>query len=133
MIRMAVLEDRVCVTVFVAKDLKSAFDLNPEAVECPQGYGVGDSYDGENWIKVSKPEKLTTAQIREKAYEEMTLKTDNTPLLLWHDHPITVDEANVLWTKYAAEGSPTAEGLTVLIADAKAYIRELYPDEEVQG
>lgn len=41
----------------------------------------------------------------------------------------TVDEANRKWQEYQAEGNSKANRLTALIANAKATIREQYPDE----
>lgn len=42
---------------------------------------------------------------------------------------LTVDEANRKWQEYQAEGNSKANGLTTMIANAKATIREQYPDE----
>ena len=42
---------------------------------------------------------------------------------------LTVDEANRKWQEYQAEGNSKANELTTLIANAKATIREQYPDE----
>lgn len=41
----------------------------------------------------------------------------------------TVDEANRKWQEYQAEGNSKANELTTMIANAKATIREQYPDE----
>ena len=42
---------------------------------------------------------------------------------------LTVDEANRKWHEYQAEGNSKANELTTMIANAKATIREQYPDE----
>ena len=42
---------------------------------------------------------------------------------------LTVDEANRKWQEYQAEGNSKANELTTMIANAKATIREQYPDE----
>lgn len=70
------------------------------------------------------------AEKREHAYQSMTHKEDGTPLIEWGGEAITVDAANDICLKYIAEGSPVVEELTKIIAKAKAYIRELYPDVE---
>ena len=43
---------------------------------------------------------------------------------------LTVDEANRKWQEYQAEGNSKANELTTMIANAKATIREQYPDED---
>ena len=43
---------------------------------------------------------------------------------------LTVDEANRKWQEYQAESNSKANELTTLIANAKATIREQYPDAE---
>ena len=52
-------------------------------------------------------------------------------VIRWGNGLITVDEANKMWMEYMAEGNTekTAE-LSALIAEAKADIRERYPDNE---
>ena len=42
---------------------------------------------------------------------------------------LTVNEANRKWQEYQAEGNSKANELTTMIANAKATIREQYPDE----
>ena len=59
---------------------------------------------------------------REKAYN-----TDQ--IIPWGGDMLTVTEAAQQWSYYAAEGrSDKTEALTALIAEAKATIREKYPD-----
>ena len=72
------------------------------------------------------------SEMREKAYRTLTGRLDRSEaLIFWENKPITVDAANDLWMKYSAEGNEKAALLSGMIASAKAYIRELYPDEEV--
>lgn len=73
--------------------------------------------------------QLTPEELRENAYKTMTAKEDGTPLLFWDNKSITVDQAADLWTRYSAEGSDVAAELQTLIAEAKAYIRALYPND----
>lgn len=93
--------------------------------------------DGEgNLIDVTAIErppepKPTQQQQREVAYETMLYKEDGTPLILWEGEAITVDTANKKWLDYSAEGSTIANELSALIVEAKAYIRELYPDRYI--
>lgn len=67
----------------------------------------------------------TPPQAREKAY--------NTEAIIdWGDSKITVTHAAELWNYYAAEGSAKAGELQTLVAEAKAKIREMYPDEAAE-
>ena len=72
-------------------------------------------------IKIDLP---TPAQKREEAY--------NTQAIIdWNGSKLTVTGAAQLWQYYAAEGNTAkTDELTALIAEAKASIREQYPDEE---
>ncbi len=67
---------------------------------------------------------LTPAQQREHEYE-------TNPLVEWEGENITVDQANLVYLQYLAEGSQKAEEIQTLIATAKESIRQMYPDEEV--
>ena len=64
----------------------------------------------------------TPEELRERAYE-----TDK--VISYEGKMLTVDEANRKWQEYQAEGHSKANELTTLIANAKATIREQYPDE----
>lgn len=69
---------------------------------------------------------LTPSQKRENAY--------NTEAIIdWGGGKITVTSAAQLWQYYAAEGNEKADELSALIREAKAKIREMYPDEESEG
>lgn len=63
----------------------------------------------------------TPAQQREQAYNTETIVS-------WSGEMITVTQAAQLWQYYAAEGNEKATELQALIAEAKATIREKYPD-----
>lgn len=101
---------------------------------------IGMSYDGEHFVGAGEkppaylvpPTSLTdNKQIREYYYQHLRLKRDATPLLMWEDENLTVDEAAAKYQAYFAEGSSKAKELQALIVVAKEYIRELYPDNEV--
>ena len=62
----------------------------------------------------------TPAEKREYLY--------NTEKINWEDGEITITMASQLWQYYAAEGSSKASELQKLIAEAKAKIREQYPN-----
>lgn len=64
----------------------------------------------------------TPEELRERAYE-----TDK--VISYEGKMLTVDEANRKWQEYQAEGNSKANELTTMIANAKATIREQYPDE----
>ncbi len=66
---------------------------------------------------------LTPAQQREHEYE-------TNPLIEWEGENITVDQANLVYLQYLAEGSPKAQEIQTLIIEAKEYIRQLHPNEE---
>lgn len=63
----------------------------------------------------------TAAELREIAY-------NTEPCIEWEGNMITVTQAAQLWQYYAAENNAKAEQLTVLIAAAKAEIRERIHD-----
>lgn len=74
--------------------------------------------DGIHWEYIP----YTPKELRERVYE--------TEKIISYDGDIlTVDEANRKWQEYQAEGNSKANELTTLIANAKATIREQYPDE----
>ena len=64
----------------------------------------------------------TPEELRERAYE-------TGKVISYEGKMLTVDEANRKWQEYQAEGHSKANELTTLIANAKATIREQYPDE----
>ena len=64
----------------------------------------------------------TPKELREHVYE-------TEKIISYEGDMLTVDEANRKWQEYQAEGNSKANGLTILIANAKATIREQYPDE----
>lgn len=66
---------------------------------------------------------LAPIQLREQAY-------NTEAIISWSGEMITVTQAAQLWQYYAAEGNGKANELQTLIAEAKASIREKYPDEE---
>ena len=78
-------------------------------------------YEGAEIGTAYAPPGLTPAEKREEAY--------NTEAIIeYAGEMLTVTEAAQLWQYYAAEGNAKADQLTVLIAAAKATIREKYPD-----
>ena len=78
----------------------------------------------ESWkASIQEPEQETSKELREKAY--------NTQAIISFDgEMLTVTQASQKWQYYAAEGNTEkTDELTALIAEAKAKIREQYPDE----
>ena len=76
-------------------------------------------------LPIPEPEPPTPAQLREEAYSTQAV-------IAWDGSMLTVTEASQKWQYYAAEGNTDKmDKLTALIAEAKASIRERYPDEEV--
>lgn len=72
---------------------------------------------------IPAPPEPTPAEKREAAY--------NTERIIeWDAEMLTVTEAAQMWQYYAAEGNDRAGQLTALIAEAKAKIREQYPDSK---
>lgn len=74
--------------------------------------------DGIHWEYIP----YTPKELRERVYE-------TEKIISYEGDMLTVDEANRKWQEYQAEGNSKANGLTTLIANAKATIREQYPDE----
>ena len=64
----------------------------------------------------------TQKELRERVYE-------TEKIISYEGDMLTVDETNRKWQEYQAEGNSKANELTTLIANAKATIREQYPDE----
>lgn len=80
------------------------------------GAAIGAAY--------APPSALTPAQQRKAAYE-------GEALVAWEGQLLTVTEAAQVWQYYAAEGNVKSYDIQRLIAEAKATIRETYPDGEV--
>ena len=92
----------------------------PARVDHPNTHAVlsYSEAEGIHWEYIP----YTPKELRERVYE--TEKIIN-----YGGDMLTVDEANRKWQEYQAEGNSKANGLTILIANAKATIREQYPDE----
>ena len=82
----------------------------------------------DSWVPgvIPEPEQPTPAQQREEIY-------NTGKIIEWAGDSLTVTEAGTLWQYYSAEGSPKADELQILIAAAKAKIREMYPDKGRDG
>lgn len=115
-----------------AKQLATAISPYNEVVtqdyyparEYRPGYRAVLKYDVEQgvyWDYILIP----ASEKREHAYESYKCIT-------YGDLLMTVDEANKMWTEYEAEGSLKAAELSDLIAAAKAMIRKMYPDENIE-
>ena len=75
-------------------------------------------------IEIQEPIPPTPAQLREEDYNTQAI-------INWNGEMLTVTDAAQKWQYYAAEGNTAkTDALTALIAEAKASIREQYPDEE---
>ena len=120
----AEITDGVCTNTAYCEDPEFAEAMN--WIPLPDGFGIGDLYDGKEWTKKPEPEPEPVdppepSEQRRQAYETM-------PMVEWHGELITVDAANAVWVQYAAEGSDTAAALEALIHTAKEQIRAMYPD-----
>ena len=100
----------------------SATTENDEIKEIPM-------WDGRTWTLKPLPETAfvtppTPSQLREEAYNTQAI-------ISFGGEMLTVTESSQKWQYYAAEGNTEkTDELTALIAEAKASIREQYPDEE---
>ena len=74
--------------------------------------------DGIHWEYIP----YTPKELRERVYE-------TEKIISYDGDMLTVDEANRKWQEYQAESNSKANELTTMIANAKAAIREQYPDE----
>lgn len=92
----------------------------PARVDHPNTHAVlsYSEAEGIHWEYIP----YTPEELRERAYE-----TDK--VISYEGKMLTVDEANIKWQEYQAEGNSKANELTTMIANAKATIREQYPDE----
>ena len=78
-------------------------------------------------MDIPEPIPPTHAQLREEAYNTQAI-------IAWGGEMLTVTEASQKWQYYAAEGNTAkTDELTALISEAKASIREQYPDEEANA
>ena len=92
----------------------------PARVDHPNTHAVlsYSESEGIHWEYIP----YTPEELRERAYE-----TDK--VISYEGKMLTVDEANRKWQEYQAEGNSKANELTTMIANAKATIREQYPDK----
>lgn len=98
---------------------------NYPAQEYMDGYTSFLAYNeeqGVHWEFKKRP----ASELREQAYRTQKIITYGNEIL-------TVDEANKLWLEYQAEGSSKALEISILITNAKTFIRASYPDEEQSG
>lgn len=96
------------------------------SIEAPDDIVFGDRYENGEWVRCGErpePTVLTPAERRQHEYEA-------SHLIEWGGGNITVDQANIAYLQYSAEGSFKAKEIQVLIATAKETIREMYPDKE---
>ena len=95
-------------------------ETHPARVDHPNTHAVlsYSEAEGIHWEYIP----YTPEELRERAYE-----TDK--VISYEGKMLTVDEANRKWQEYQAEGNSKANELTTMIANAKATIREQYPDE----
>ena len=107
--------DGIVENIIVADE---AFAAQIGAVPSYDGAAIGAAY--------APPAVLTPAQQRKAAYEEKAL-------VAWEGQLLTVTEAAQVWQYYAAEGNIKSYDIQRLIAEAKAAIREMYPDGEVSS
>lgn len=129
MVDIAFLDDNgICINIGVFESVEAANHFTSPYMLVPiePGYGTGDCYTDGKWSKVYSAESPTAR--REKAYETLIVKKDGSPLLLWENQSLTIDQANKKWLDYAAEGNAVADQLQTLISTAKQYIREMMPD-----
>lgn len=68
----------------------------------------------------------TPSEMRKFSYAYMIRRQNGQYLIVYNMAYYTVDEANKLYSEYVAEGSEKASEISVLIKEAKDYIRELY-------
>ena len=75
-------------------------------------------------LPIPEPETPSPAKQREEAYNTQAI-------ISFGGEMLTVTQASQKWQYYAAEGNTAkTDELTALIAEAKASIREQFPDEE---
>ena len=96
-------------------------EIYPARVDHPNTHAVlsYSEAEGIHWEYIP----YTPKELRERAYE-------TEKVISYEGKMITVDEANRKWQEYQAEGNSKANELTILIANAKATIREQYLDAE---
>ncbi len=94
--------------------------------EAPDDIVLGDRFENGEWVRCGKrpePIMLTPKECRQQEYE-------TNPLIEWEGESITVDQANIIFIRYFAEGNQKAEEIQSLIIVAKESIRQMYADEQ---
>ena len=93
------------------------------------GWKIEKKPDADDYVDISDDEiaeeapVLTAEAWREQAYNTI-------PCVSFGGAMLTVTQAAQQWVYYAAEGNTSkTDAITALIAEAKASIREQYPDE----
>lgn len=72
----AQIENGVCVNIIVLDDSATAADYELfGAVELPEGYGIGDSYNGSEWTKAPQPEPTPEPE-QDSTTDEIVLDLD---------------------------------------------------------
>lgn len=66
----AKIEDGVCINAAVFKDSKTAIDLG-YPIQLPDGYGIGDLYDGESWSHAPAPEPEPEPEPEPDVWDEL--------------------------------------------------------------
>lgn len=64
----AEIEGTLCTNII---ECDEQFAAEAGYIELPEGYGIGDSYDGESWVRAPQPEPEPEPEPPKTAYDEM--------------------------------------------------------------
>lgn len=113
-----IVKNGIIVNIIVCDSNEIASELG--ALLLIDGAKIGDEYISP---PIPEPTPVSPAKLREEAYNTQAT-------IQWDNDMLTVTQAAQIWQYYAAEGNTIKTNeLTALIAEAKAKIREQYPDE----
>lgn len=99
----AIIENGVCINAIVAE---SDFAAEIGAVLLPDGYGIGDLFDGTTWTK--KPLPAPTEEELRQIYEELTVQyireqySENDEAKIFREYLANVTGAQEAFTVYNA-------------------------------
>lgn len=116
--------EQYCVGTGIVIPAQEYEDMEDAVIEAGYDMTAYVLRDGE-WVIEPLPDTRSASDKRQEAYTTLPI------IALDGDEELkTVDFVNDLWFKYSAEGNETyATVLQGKIADAKAQIREMFPEE----
>ena len=129
-------QENICCSYLTAEEFSNLPDtVTDRCIVDESGDHLGWRWAGSEWVDAPEPEPIipplppTSEELRRNAYETLTMKDDETPLLTFHGKKYTVNKAVAEYRAYYEGLAPDAEDFKTQINLAREYIRSLYPEE----